>query len=84
MELGNAYTELNDPVEQRTRLEQQRSTDGTSYPVDYDFAQAMDIGMPPTGGVGLGVERLILLITDQASIKDIILFPPTKSPISQK
>ena len=62
MELGNAYTELNDPVEQRKRLEEQekqrKNNNDRAHPMDYDFAKAIDVGMPPTGGVGLGVERL--------------------------
>ncbi len=81
MELGNAYTELNDPVEQRKRLKEQealRVVDKEAQPMDEDFAQAMEVGMPPTGGVGLGVERLVLLLTDQPSLKDIILFPTLK------
>ena len=81
MELGNAYTELNDPVEQRIRLEAQekeRTINEEAHPMDHDFAQAIDVGMPPTGGVGLGVERLVLLLCNKASIKDIILFPTMK------
>ena len=81
MELGNAYTELNDPLEQRRRLEeqeQQRKTNEEAHPMDHDFAAAIDVGMPPTGGVGLGVERLILILADQPSIRDIILFPTLK------
>ena len=81
LELGNAYTELNDPVEQKQRLkeqEKQRMQGGITHPMDEEFVQAMNVGMPPTGGVGLGVERLVLILTDQASLKDIILFPPFK------
>jgi len=84
MELGNAYTELNDPIDQRHRLadqEKQRQSNDVAHPMDYDFAKAIDTGMPPTGGVGLGVERLILLLSDQPSIRDIILFPTLK-PLS--
>ena len=83
MELGNAYTELNDPVEQRKRLKAQealRLVNKEAQPMDEDFVQAMEVGMPPTGGVGLGVERLVLLLADQPALKDIILFPTLKSP----
>ena len=81
MELGNAYTELNNPLDQRKRLEEQesqRKIDEMAHPMDHDFVTAIDVGMPPTGGVGLGVERLILILTDQPSIRDIILFPTLK------
>ena len=84
MEIGNAYTELNDPIEQKTRLKkqvEQRKKTETAHPMDQDFIQAMEVGMPPTGGVGLGVERLILLLADQPSLRDIILFPTLK-PLS--
>jgi len=78
MEVGNAYSELNDPEEQRARLvaqEKQRLIDDESHPMDEDFIRAIEVGMPPTGGVGLGVERIVMLLTDQPSIRDIILFP---------
>ena len=81
MEIGNAYTELNDPVDQRERLtlqEKQRKEEGTAHPLDQNFLHALEVGMPPTGGVGLGVERLVMILTDQASIKDCILFPVLK------
>ena len=81
MELGNAYTELNNPIDQRVRLEEQekqRKENDVAHPMDHDFIKAIEVGMPPTGGVGLGVERLILLLSNQASIRDIILFPTLK------
>jgi len=81
MELGNAYSELNDPEEQRNRLkeqEAQRKENAEAHPMDEDFLHAIDVGMPPTGGVGLGVDRLVMLATDQASIRDIIFFPTMK------
>ncbi len=83
MELGNSYSELNDPEEQRARLEEQdairRSVkDSEAHPLDEDFLHAIDVGMPPTGGVGLGVERIVMLLTDQPSIRDIIFFPTMK------
>ena len=79
MEIGNAYTELNDPVEQEKRLEEQeRIQDEESHPMDKDFLHAVGVGMPPLGGVGLGIERLIMLLTDQASIREVIWFPTVK------
>lgn len=81
MEIGNAYTELNDPVDQKERLtlqEKQREGEGTSHPLDQNFLHALEVGMPPTGGVGLGIERLVMILTDQASLRDCILFPVLK------
>ena len=81
MELGNAYTELNDPEDQLERLKEQealRVIDEEAQPMDHDFAHAIDVGMPPTGGVGLGVERLVMILTNQASIRDILFFPTMK------
>jgi lysyl-tRNA synthetase, class II len=81
MEIGNSYTELNDPEDQLNRLKQQeerRLVDEEAQPMDHDFMHAIDVGMPPTGGVGIGVERIVMLLTDQASIRDILLFPTMK------
>ena len=79
MEIGNAYTELNDPVEQKARLEdQQRIQDEEKHPMDEDFLHAVGVGMPPLGGVGLGIERLVMLLTDQTSIREVIWFPTVK------
>lgn len=78
-ELGNSYTELNDPVLQRSLLEQQvergRGGEEETHPLDEDFLRAIEIGMPPTTGVGLGVDRLVMLLTNSATIRDVLFFP---------
>lgn len=78
-ELGNSYTELNDPVLQRSLLEQQvergRGGEEETHPMDEDFLRAIEIGMPPTTGVGLGVDRLVMLLTNSQTIRDVIFFP---------
>jgi lysyl-tRNA synthetase class 2 len=81
MEIGNSYSELNDPEEQLARLKEQESQRGKNeeaHPMDDDFVYAIEMGMPPTGGVGLGVERIVMLLTNRPSIRDIILFPTMK------
>lgn len=81
MEIGNSYSELNDPEEQRNRLKEQeahRVVNDEAHPMDEDFLHAIETGMPPTGGVGIGMERLVMILTDRPSIRDIIFFPTMK------
>jgi lysyl-tRNA synthetase class 2 len=104
MEIANAYSELNDPIEQRRRFEaqldqaqgsrlkaQRRSKTASLQPrasslerrIDEGFIEALEYGMPPAGGLGVGVDRLAMLLLNQPSIKDVILFPLLKSPLSE-
>ena len=86
-EYGNAFSELNDPIDQRERFESQvaaklREEPESHAEVDYDYITALEYGLPPTGGLGFGVDRLVMLLTDSASIRDVLLFP-TMKPESQ-
>ncbi len=84
-EVGNAFTELNDPIEQEIRLNAQAKMkelgDSEASPFDRDFIDALEYGMPPTGGLGIGIDRLTMLFTDNTSIKEVILFPQMKPEI---
>ena len=86
-EYGNAFSELNDPIDQKGRFERQVAERKALEPeckaqVDYDYINALEYGLPPTGGLGFGVDRLVMLLTDSASIRDVLLFP-TMKPIEQ-
>ena len=86
MEFANAFTELNDPDEQRARFEEQgrllAEGDEETQPYDEDFVRALEHGMPPTGGIGVGIDRLVMILSGRTSIREVVLFPAMRNVAS--
>ena len=82
VELSNAYSELNDPARQKELFAQQeergRGGDEEAHPMDADYVEALEYGMPPAGGLGIGIDRMVILLTGAEGIRDVILFPTVK------
>ena len=87
-ELANAYTELNDPIDQRERFEEQAKLaekgDDEAMWIDQDFLRALEYGMPPTSGMGIGIDRLVMMMTNQTSIQEVLFFPQMRPESKQK